>query len=113
MWMDLGVVLALLSVLLYEGTEIKCGIKLVTWVSIYILSMFLRVAISSTKQYIFNHFPDMGPVYSLISFLIVDVFVLSWQVYGVQLLKSKNHTCSEKAPFLYNMIILLLFMGCF
>ena len=111
MWIDCVTIVLLLSAIFYEGTHIKCGIKLVTWNSIYLLAMFTRITISTTKTFIFRHFPDIGPLYSLASFVLVDGFILSWQLYGITLVNKEKHTCGSKAPTLYNMMIALLILG--
>jgi hypothetical protein len=78
MWIDCLTIAVLLVAMVYEGTSIRCGIRLVTWSSIFMLAMFIRIAISTTRTFIFTHFPDMGPLYSFVSFLIIDGFILSW-----------------------------------
>lgn len=85
--------------------------KIVTWNSVFLIALFLRVAISTTRTFILNHFPDMGAVYSFVSFLLIDVFILSWQIYGVQLFSEKINTCSAKAPVLYYGIMAFLGLG--
>ena len=86
MWMDVISILILLLALIYEGSELRCGIRIVTWTTVYIISLFLRITIATTRTFILNHFPDISSIYNLTSFLLIDIFMLSWQIYGIQLI---------------------------
>lgn len=88
----------------------RCGVKIITWNSVLLVALLLRVTIAATRTFIFKHFPDMGSIYSLASFMFIDLFILTWLFYGVELFSKRVNRCDEKVPILYglNMVIICL-----
>lgn len=107
-YFDLVTILFLISALVYEGENVKCGVKIVTWNSVLVVALFLRVTISSTRMFFFKHFPEMGSTYSLASFMFIDLFLLTWLCYGIELFTQKSNRCDEKAPYLYTLNLAII-----
>ena len=50
------------------------------------------------------------PIVSLAGYFLFDGFVFYWQILGMKMLLER-HSCKDKAPFIFHIVIFLLFVG--
>ena len=102
----------LLFITMY-GEDARCGIPIFSWCIIYFVILLLKSLGQGLKIIFIRYRRNWLSSYSLISFLVLDGFMLGWLVYGNIIFYSEADNCGviPNAKALYYMMFFLLIIG--
>eukprot|EP00347_Sterkiella_histriomuscorum_P003510 403364024 len=114
---DLIFIAIIIVLTLHIGSGATCGIPILKWIMVYFSILGLRSASNLLRIYMIRNqfYQEQTNNFTILSFIVIDGFILGWLIYGNILFFSKNNNCYQlqDSRMLYDMMLILLIFGYF
>ena len=85
----------ILAFIMIYGKGASCGIPLMTWIVVFFIAHVLQTISSYIEIIITRLYRNYQAVYSIVSFLILNTFIVIWFIYGNILFYSEENDCYD------------------
>ena len=105
----------ILVITIYYGVDADCGISIFTWTLVYFIILGVRSLSNFVRIYLVRNYYAYANKFSIISFVVVDGFILGWLIYGNVIFYSSANNCNDlhDSKVIYHMMLVLLIIGYF
>lgn len=113
--LDLIFTMLIMFLAIYYGADADCGIPIFTWTIVYFIVLGLRSVSNFIRIYLVRNYYRYANRFSVLSFVLIDGFILGWLIYGNVIFYSHDNDCNDLdgSKTIYNMMLVLLIIGYF